>query len=392
MTHVQPPLFSSPGAVLPATRPTETQRLARVTLSRAAEPGDLTTASLVEQLGPEGAVEHQLDPKKGSQLHSRLLAVDPARELERAERQGIRFVIPGDPEWPTWIDDLSETGSVVVQEMGGLPVGLWVRGPMPLSAVRDSVAIVGSRSSTTYGTDVARDIAAVVARAGLPVISGAAVGIDLAAHRGALGGGGATLAVLACGVDRPYPSANTELIRYLWEHYAVVSEVAPGSAPTRRRFLARNRIIAALARGTVVTEAALRSGALNTANWTECLSRPVMGVPGPVTSAASQGIHSWIRRGAATLVTHGSEVLELLGASGEHLVEVPRAPERPRDRLDPVDQMVLEAVPLVQAAPVDSIAHTAAEHIRSTDSALRRLEQAGFVERVPGGWRQCRAG
>src|SRR4029078_13034542 len=123
--------------------------------------------------------------------------------------------------------------------------------------------------------------------------------IDQAAHRGALAGGVSTVAVLACGVDRAYPAAHQRLLDHLADRGAVVSELAPGCAPTRLRFLARNRVIAALTRGTVVVEAAVRSGALNTANWANRLHRTVMGVPGPVTSAPSQGVHQLIRTGAA---------------------------------------------------------------------------------------------
>lgn len=369
--------------------PPEAERLARVALSRASEPGDLTTASLVEQLGPVGAVDRQLEPKGDSQLHVRLAAVDPAAELERAARLGIRFVVPGDDEWPRQLDDLG-TGDVEHLGMGRLPVGLWVRGPLPLTVLGESVAVVGSRSATLYGYDVARELAGAVARAGLAVVSGAAVGIDDAAHRGALGAGGVTVAVLACGPDRAYPAQNADVLRHLWTTASVVSEAPPGSAPTRRRFLARNRLIAGLTRGTVLVEAALRSGALNTATWAELLSRPVMGVPGPVSSAASEGVHERIRSGAATVVTHASHVLEMVGAAGEHLVEVPRAPARPRDRLDEVEQQVLEAVPLVSPARVDSIADMARAHVRVADATLRRLRDLGFVERLPTGWRQSR--
>lgn len=371
------------------TAPAEPERLARVALSRASEPGDLTTASLVAQLGPVGAVERQREPKEDSLLHVRLAAVDPAGELERAARVGIRFVAPGDDEWPVQLDDL-ELGEVQHLGMGMLPVGLWVRGPMPLTGLAESVAVVGSRSATTYGCDVARSIAGGVVRAGLPVVSGAAVGIDDAAHRGALSAGGPTVAVLACGPDRAYPVQNADVLRHLWSTFAVVSEAPPGSSPTRPRFLARNRLIAALTRGTVLVEAAVRSGALNTATWAELLSRRVMGVPGPVGSAASQGVHERIRLGTATLVSAAAEVLELVGAAGEHLVEVPRAPERPRDRLSAVEQQVLEHVPVVSPARIDSIADAANAHVRVTDPTLRRLRELGFVELLPAGWRLAR--
>ena len=363
----------------------EDDRLARVALSRAVEPGDLTSASLVQQLGAVGALEAQLEPRADSQLAHRLRAVDPARELEQADRQGIRFLVPGDEEWPESLDDLEHGAQA--QQMGGTPPGLWVRGPMPLTALGTSVAVVGARAASVYGVEVARAMAGWVAGAGVPVVSGGALGIDQAAHDGALRARGATVAVLACGVDRVYPESNRELLAHLASEFAVVSEQAPGSTPTRIRFLARNRLIAALTRATVLVEAALRSGALNTVGWADQLSRPVMCVPGPVTSYTSQGVHQWFRRGSATLVTHGREVLEVVGVAGEHLVEEPRGEERPRDRLSTLDSLVLEQVPVSSAADVARIARACALHVRDTDRALRRLEGAGFVRGDAAGWR-----
>lgn len=366
--------------------PTWEERLARVALSRACEPGDLAAASLVEQLGPEAARMAQQEPKAGSELHSRLLVVEPERELEQAARLGIRFVIPGDDEWPDSLDALAHVGDRDTG-LGGMPMGLWVRGPLRLDELADSVAVVGSRSCTTYGAEIAHEVGGAVGRTGRVVVSGAAIGIDIAAHRGAVAAGGRTAAVLACGPERVYPVVNRPLLQHLWAEGAVICEVPPRSAPTRIRFLARNRIIAALAAGTVVVEAAVRSGALSTARWAEAMSRHLMGVPGPVTSAPSAGVHQLLRDGA-TLVTRGADVLEVVGGYGDHLVEHPREEPRPRDRLTPVERRVLEAVPLVDPARVDSIAHVAALHVREVDGALRRLQRAGFVDSMPTGWRQ----
>lgn len=368
----------------------ETDRLARVVLSCAVEPGDLTTSSLVRQLGPQKALEAQLEPRSGSGLSERFGEVDPARQLEQAERCGIRFLVPGDPEWPVGLDDLDH--GIEVQGLGGTPPGLWVKGPMPLTELATSVAMVGSRSASVYGVEVTRAIVGPVVGAGVPVVSGGAKGIDFVAHDAALLAGGATVAVLACGVDRVYPEQNRRLLAHLAAEFAVVSEQPPGSAPTRIRFLARNRLIAALTRGTVLVEAALRSGALNTVGWAEQLSRSVMCVPGPVTSYVSQGVHYWIRRGGSTLVTHGSEVLELVGVSGQHLVEEPRGEERPRDHLTPTEQRVLEWVPVSHPADVVSIARLSRLHVRDTDPTLRRLERKGFVREEAGGWRLAGAG
>jgi DNA processing protein len=365
------------------------ERLARVALSRITEPGDPRLTNLVTELGAV-ALHDLLAAERDvggmlTDVAARLHALDPARDLAQAERLGIRYVVPGDEEWPTQVEDLAV--APILQDRGGPPLGLWVKGPLRLDGLADSVAVVGSRSATTYGTDVAGEIAAVTGRAGQVVISGAAFGIDQAAHRGALAVGARTVAVLACGVDRAYPVAHAALLDHLGAHGAVVSELPPGCSPTRLRFLSRNRVIAALTRGTVVVEAAVRSGALNTANWATRLHRPVLGVPGPVTSAPSQGVHQLIRVGAATLVTSGEEVLEMLGAAGDHLVEAPRGPEQARDRLTLRHQQVLDAVPLASASAADSIARTAGMGLLEVRSALTRLHTLGLVEQAGVGWR-----
>jgi DNA processing protein len=367
--------------------------LARLALSKLGEPGGLRMAGLVAELGAERLHAQLLAGGGPDGMHdevaARLADIDAERDLERAARRGIRWVVPGDDEWPSPVDDLD--GSEPLQGMGRAPLGLWVRGSLRLDQLPAPVAVVGSRSSTTYGEDVAAELSAGLVRSGSAVVSGAAYGIDQAAHRGALAGGGPTVAVLACGVDRAYPAAHQRLLDHLTENGAVVSELAPGCAPTRLRFLARNRVIAAMTRGTVVVEAAIRSGALNTSGWAARLNRPVMGVPGPVTSATSEGVHHLIRSGAATLVTRADDVVELTGSMGEHLTEPARAATRPRDRLTRAQQQVLEAVPLARPAPSDSIARTAGLGIVQVRSALDGLARRGMVEQLPTGWRLAEA-
>jgi DNA processing protein len=368
----------------------ESERLARVVLSRIGEPGDPRLTDLVHQLGGakvlrslrDQAADHEL----GADLAQRLGSTHPERELERAAAQGIRFVVPGDAEWPVQLDDLAH--SPHLHERGGVPVGLWCRGPLRLDeAVASSVAVVGSRSATTYGADVAADVAATLARASWSVVSGAAFGIDHSAHRGALANRGTTVAVLACGADRAYPAAHRNLIDYIADVGLVVSEAPPGCAPTRIRFLARNRVIAAFARGAVVVEAAVRSGALNTASWAAGLGRTVMGVPGPVTSAPSAGVHQLIRARNALLVTSGEEVLEAVAPMGSFTLEDPREPESVRDRLPPRERQVLDAVPKVRAVDSGSIARTAGIAQGHTERALVVLHRAGLVECSLGRWR-----
>lgn len=364
------------------------ERLARAALSRLVEPGHLGVARLIADIGAEELYRALCRETSLPQLHDdlggRLRTIDPVQELEQAARLGIRFVVPGDPEWPARLDDLD--AAEPLQQRGGVPIGIWLRGPLRLDAWADSVAVVGSRSATTYGTAVAGDIVAGVAHHGTGVISGAAFGIDQAAHRAALGSATPTAAVLACGVDRVYPEAHRDLLLHLAAEQLVLSESPPGAAPMRVRFLARNRIIAALTSGTVVVEAAVRSGALNTANWAARLGRPVMAVPGPVTSAASQGAHQLVRSGVATLVTTAADVLEVVAPVGQRWSEPPRGRDRPRDALPMVQRQVLDAVPLVRAAPASSIARAAGLGERAVVGALQRLSQHGMVEQRDDGW------
>ena len=214
------------------------------------------------------------------------------------------------------------------------PLCLWVLGSTDLAMLAErSVSVVGARSSTSYGDTVASGLGSGLAERGWTVVSGAAFGIDAAAHRGALSVDGATVAVVAGGVDRPYPLAHTTLLARIAEVGAVVAEVAPGMAPTRPRFLLRNRIIAAMSRGVIVVEAALRSGSLNTARTAAEIGRPVGVVPGPVTSMMSSGCHQARRDGLAEIVTDVDEVIDLVGDLG--VDAAPRRSAEPRPRRPP---------------------------------------------------------
>jgi DNA processing protein len=372
------------------SRTLDPERAARVVLSRVGEPGDPRLTGLVADLGAEAVLarlqEQSVEGQLKEDLVARLAGVDVDAELERAERRGIRFITPADEEWPHVVDDLAHAPTL--HERGGVPIGLWAKGPARLDQVAThAVAVVGSRSATTYGAGVAGDIAATLADSGHTVVSGAAFGIDQAAHRGALAVRGPTVAVLACGVDRSYPAAHRQLLDYIADVGVVVSEAAPGCAPTRIRFLARNRLIAALTHGTVVVEAAIRSGALNTANWAAGLSRVLMGVPGPVTSAPSAGVHQLIRTRGALLVSDGHEVLEAVAPAGAHTLGQVQEPVRPRDLLTPEQQQVLDAVPVRRGVAPAKIAQTAGLAPGRVVDALEDLLRAGFVERAAGCWR-----
>ncbi len=261
--------------------------LGRVFLTRVVEPGDETggrwvrergVAEVVRRLREGGRPLPGVSAKRWAGLRARAVRADPRRDLAVARAAGARFVTPGTSEWPGQLDDLGDAR----------PLGLWVRGRPNLRvwALR-SVAVVGARACTEYGAHMAATLAADLAERGWVVVSGGAYGIDGAAHRGALGAGGATAAVLACGVDRPYPPGHAKLISRIAEQGLVIGELPPGDHPTPSRFILRNRVIAALTRGTVVVEAAYRSGSLVTARAAQRLGRHTMGVPGPATSALS---------------------------------------------------------------------------------------------------------
>jgi len=369
------------------------ERIARAALSRLSEPGDIRLSTLVAQLGANRVYELLRDERDlegiSTDTASRLHTLDAERELADASARGIRFICPEDDEWPAGLEQLDHAEPL--QGRGGAPMGLWAKGSLSLGdTVLRSVAVVGSRSATTYGAGVASDVAAGLASDGVCVVSGAAFGIDQAAHRGALAAKGATVAVLACGVDRAYPSAHKNLLDYIADVGLVVSELPPGCSPTRVRFLSRNRVIAALAQGTVVVEAAVRSGALNTANWSTRLNRVLMGVPGPVTSAPSEGVHELIRNHGAVLVTNSRDVLELVSPAGSFMADARRGEDQPRDRLTDRERRVLDAVPVSQAVAGDSIAHTAGLSLSDVLGMLDRMRVKGFVEESDDRWRLAR--
>lgn len=374
-------------------KPSDEERFARVTLNKISEPGDPRMMSAVADLSGAVVLAGLMGQSERNEfrddLAQRLAEVEPEVELERAAKVGARFVIPGDDEWPDRVDDLGQ--GPILHRRGGVPVGLWLRGSQRLDAICvRAVAVVGSRSATSYGASAAGELGAGLASAGQTVVSGAAVGIDQAAHRGALSARGLTIAVLACGVDRAYPAAHERLLDYIAETGLVVSEAPIGGAPTRIRFLARNRLIASLATGTVVVEAAIRSGALNTASWAGGLGRMVMGVPGPITSAPSEGVHQLIRARDALLVTRSEEVLEAISPIGTQTLFDLREEATVRDGLTPDERQVLDAVPVSQAVPLARIARTAGLSPAKVARAIARLDEVGMVEGVRDCWRLAR--
>ncbi|MDT0396059.1 DNA-processing protein DprA [Streptomyces sp. NPDC090114] len=362
--------------------------LGRILLTRVIEPGDETGGRWVRELGVDTVVrrlrEHGeplpgASAKRWAGLLARAGRAEPRKDLAVARDAGVRFVVPGSAQWPGQLDDLGDAR----------PLGLWVRGGADLRmwALR-SVAVVGARACTEYGAHMAATLAAGLAERGWIVVSGGAYGVDGAAHRGALGSGGATVAVLACGVDRPYPRGHAGLIGRIAEQGLVVGELPPGDHPTSSRFILRNRVIAALTRGTVVVEAAHRSGSLVTARAARRLGRHTIGVPGPATSGLSAGVHELLRQDAV-LVTDAAEVVELVGDMGE-LAPERRGPVLPRDLLDPAGRQVLAALPGRGTARPDEIALAAQTTPDDAIARLYELRALGYVERHGDGWKLTR--
>ena len=408
------------------------EKLARAALTYLAEPGDLALGALLEICEPAdvlAAIKANMLPGTGpgcgdspagraaldralGRWRVRLPALPDDGGIANACREGIRLTCPGDPEWPDVLDQLRQAR----------PYALWLRGNADLRfACSRSVSVVGSRAATGYGGHVAGELAADLAERGWAIVSGGAYGIDAAAHRGALAAEGITIAVMACGVDYPYPSGHADLFQAIAAQGLVISEWPPGCHPARMRFLVRNRTIAALACGTVIVEAGERSGALNTARHAADLGKPLMAVPGPVTSAQSAGCHRIIREWGATCVTRAADVIEMLSplsvpdalapgglgpvftpgsgppgsgppgsgppgcgqaGSGAGSGSVPS-----RDDLDADTARVLDAIPTRGGAGTSTIAVGAGVDLDTVLRCLGRLAGYGFIERCDRGWR-----
>lgn len=378
---------------------TEKDRLARVALTWLTEPGTRSVHQLVASVGPVAALDRLLagdapHRQLRTAVAARMAAGDPREVAEaamaRAQRLGARIVVPADEEWPRQVHELVRltltNAERKVDQETAPPLCMWVRGSWPLAeALERSVAVVGARAATPYGNHVATEIGYGLAELEWTVVSGGAYGIDAAAHRGALSAGGITVAVLACGVDRPYPVGNTSLFDRIADTGLLVSEWAPGAEPLRPRFLIRNRVIAAATAGTVLVEAAARSGATQTMRRALATGRPGMVVPGPVTSAMSVGCHELLREfPQARLVTGVPHVLEEVGRIGADLAPLARGPEHPRDRLDQESVVVLEALPGRGTAGLDQIAARAGVDVRTALRKLSLLEDLGFLVRRDG--------
>ncbi len=378
-------------------RGTVRELFARASWTGIAEPGDRAAGELVAALGPDGALAALVEAwpvariaDAASAAGSDLAAADIESALARwsprlksgvalvALRQAVRFavqlLVPGDPSWPTGVDDLGSHA----------PIALWLRGNgSALAAADHSIALVGARAATGYGEHITMEASAGLVDRGFAIISGAAYGIDGMAHRAALASSGQTVAILAGGVDRFYPSGHDALLARIVEAGAVISELPCGSPPTKWRFLQRNRLIAAASQATIVLEAGWRSGSLNTAGHAASLGRPIGAVPGPVTSAASAGCHRLIRDYLATLVTSAAEMAELV--PGAEVQELPASAES-RHGSSSLRVRLSDALSLRAPRSVDDLAARSGLSVAEVQAELGSMQMDGEAAERERGW------
>lgn len=374
-------------------------RFARSAWTGIAEPGDRVAGAMIAYFGAEEALEIIVARASAEELSDRLggeaeisrkelqEAIDrwqPRLQsrlallaLRQAARFGVRLLIPGDPAWPTGVNDLGLHA----------PLALWMRGrEAVLASAGESMALVGARAATGYGEHVAMEASAGLVDRGYTIVSGAAYGIDGMAHRAALASSGRTIAVLAGGVDRFYPSGHEALLGRIVEEGAVISELPCGAAPTRWRFLQRNRIIAAMSQATVVLEAGWRSGSLNTAGHASALGRPLGAVPGPVTSAASAGCHRLIREFTAVCVTNAGEMAELAPLSHAAPYADGNAGRERSGEASAESVRIQDALSTRSGRAVDEIAARSGLSIATVQGVLGVMQLEGTASERASGW------
>ncbi len=350
---------------------------------------------LVTQLEKKtsSAEQHQIIQRLKDRVkrwNGRAHMITSDQEEKMARSLDAWFCIPEHHDRPKQLNDLP----------GTRPYGIWGRRDRALLKdlrLNQAVAVVGSRDITQYGTSVAGQLAAELTQAGFSVVSGGAFGVDAVAHRAALSTAGSplpTVALMACGVDRLYPKHNDVLLGQIIEQGLLLSEVPLGYAPTRWRFLQRNRMIAALSALTVVVEARWRSGALNTAHHALEIGREVRAVPGSVFSPNSQGCHKLLRDGLATVVTDSQEIIddvrgtfsetpEQMSASGSSKFPLP-------EDLSEIQARVWDSLPLRSPAPIDHISSMSGVSLRETMRALSQLSSLGLARQQDSLWHKVK--
>ena len=367
---------------------------ARAAWSTIIEPGDRLAGVIIDQLGAELALRHVIQrtlPLELSHVVSgqnsddlaaalerwvpRLNAADALLALQRAAAVGAFLLVPQMPRWPRGLRDIGPHQ----------PVVLWGRGQRDaLDGFERSIAIVGARASTGYGEHVTMELTAGLVDRKVSIVSGAAYGIDGMAHRSALATEGTTMAFMAGGVDRFYPSGHDALLGRIIESGVVLAETPCGFAPTKWRFLQRNRLIAAASQATVVVEAGWRSGSLNTANHAASMGRPLGAVPGPITSASSAGCHRLLREYDAVCVTTAGEVAELISFDQPEGSE-PRANTLVLEFSSQATRVLDSLAPRKQRS-VDELARISGLSVREVATALGELELEQRATMRERGW------
>jgi DNA processing protein len=365
------------------------------------EPGDGFAGFLISKMGATAALEAEIQGISTKQLKSKLISLGfdsveldtfgvfekshaearerwrPRLQLEmirtalfKINKVGGFVMTPEDPNWPQQLQDLGQHA----------PFALWVRGSgSALRQLDQSISIVGSRGATSYGEFATDSMVSALVPKGYSIVSGGAYGIDGIAHRSTLALRGNTVAVMAGGLDKFYPSGNSDLLKRISQTGAVISEVPPGTTPSKWRFLQRNRLISALGQSTLVIEANWRSGALNTVSHSERLERPVYAVPGPITSPKSAGTNKLIAENRAQLVVDGNDLLEQLGET----IRVTSKLEL--DGLGALEKRVLDAIgfDVLEIAEICSSAGLTRDEARF---GLSCLELDGLVLRRDNTW------
>jgi DNA processing protein len=280
---------------------------ARAILFSCIEPGHFFWSAEIAAHGPLKVLESILSAsypaEKTKGIASSIRVAEVGQILYEIEKAGAKFLTPEHEHWPEGVNQLVNP-----------PIGLVVKGDSTC-LITDSLAIVGSRKPTNYGANVASEFARGFSDLGWTIISGGAYGIDSYAHRATLQANGRTIAVLATGIEVAYPKSNQKLFDEMSAHGALISELMPNESAMPSRFLVRNRLIASIAKATLVVEAAYKSGSLRTAHDAAELLRPVMAIPGPINSAMSQGCHRLISERAAELITSVADAAEFIGAN-----------------------------------------------------------------------------
>lgn len=296
---------------------------------------------------------------------------DVFQSLQLLRALGGKLVTPKSKYWPEQLDDLGN----------GTPAALWALGDIySLNATQSSVSVVGSRIISQYGKQATKDIVTALVKRDKAIVSGGAIGVDALAHEHSLVLGSKTVAVMAGGLDRLYPRQNQELFQQIQKSGLLISEVAPGVSPTKWRFLQRNRLIAALSQATIVIEAGVRSGTINTVHHANDIGRPVGAIPGPIHSVRSAGCHELIKAGKAQLISTPMDIADLIGETNYF--------EQPIKSLSAWEIRALDSIGNTVSS-IDEIARIGGLARFEAELALAKLAKQGLVTLTSNGWAKC---